>query len=183
MAKIIYGLSGQGFGHSTRTKEIIRHLMDCGHQVKIFTYGQALFMLEKEFGHIVFEVPGLILNYKNNKLQYGKTILLNAQKIAKQAKHWNKISKVFADFQPDLVITDFEPITALLAKTNKKPLISIDNQHQLTNTKIKLAKKFLKELLADQIVIKSMVWGAKYYLLTSFYETNRKIKKLFGFRQ
>lgn len=43
MAKIIYGVAGQGFGHSTRSKEVISHLKSRGHEVMVFTYGQALF--------------------------------------------------------------------------------------------------------------------------------------------
>jgi len=61
--RIIYSLSGQGFGHGARSKEVIRHLIRAGHKVKIFTYGQSLFMLEKEFGdEVIFEIPGLVLN-------------------------------------------------------------------------------------------------------------------------
>ena len=108
MAKILYGLSGQGFGHSTRSKETIRHLIDAGHEIKIFTYGQALFMLKKDFDDIIYEIPGLTLSYKNNRLVYSKTILDNTKKIIKQARHWNKISKEFSAFNPDIIITDFQ---------------------------------------------------------------------------
>jgi uncharacterized protein (TIGR00661 family) len=170
--RIIYGLSGQGFGHSARSKETIRHLIDSGHDLKIFTYGQSLFLLEKDFGaEKIFEIPGLVLSYKKNQVVYLKTLWENAKKISHQARHWKKISKVFSDFNPDLVITDFEPLTVLLAKAKSKPLISIDNQHQLTNTKIQLQPEHQKELLADRLIIKSMVWGAKHYLVTSFFKT------------
>lgn len=170
--RIIYGLSGQGFGHSSRSQEVISHLLARGHSVKIFTYGQSLLLLEKKFGQDnIFEIPGLVLSYKKNKLAYRKTVWENAKKITQQARYWKKISQSFADFNPDLAITDFEPLTAILAKTKNKPLISIDNQHQLTNTTISLPKKYLKDLLADKLVIKSMVWGAKYYLITSFFKT------------
>ncbi len=169
--RIIYGLSGQGFGHSARSKETIKHLIEAGHEVKIFTYGQSLFMLEKDFKDQLFEIPGFVLSYKNNKLVYWKTIWANAVKISHQAKYFSKISAEFSRFNPDVVITDFEPLTAMLAKTKRKPLISIDNQHQLTNSKIKLDKKYFKDFIADKLVIKSMVWGAKYYLVTSFFKT------------
>lgn len=170
--RIIYSLSGQGFGHGARSKEVIRHLIRAGHKVKIFTYGQSLFMLEKEFGdEAIFEIPGLVLNYKKNKLAYFKTAWSNMKKVTKQARDWKKISGAFNDFNPDVVITDFEPLIAILAKAKRKPLISIDNQHQLTNTEIELQDSYKKELLAENVVIKSLVWGAKYYLVTSFFKT------------
>ena len=181
MAKIIYGMSGQGFGHSTRSKEIIRQLIKSGHQVKIFTYGQSLFMLEKEFSDLIFEIPGFILSYKKNKLVYWKTIYENVKKFTHQTRYWKKVSAEFSAFNPDLVITDFEPLTALLAKTKKKPLISIDNQHQLTNTEIKLPLKYRKDFLTDRLIVKLLVWGANYYLITSFFKTKVTHAKTFLF--
>ena len=179
MAKIIYGVAGQGFGHSTRSKETIRHLIKQGHEVLVFTYGQAIFLLSEEFN--VFEIPGLVLSYKNNQLVYWDTIRKNFKQILKQSKDWKIILKKFKEFNPDIVITDFEPLTALLAKLKRKPLISVDNQHQMTNTKIEISADHAKDLLADQLVIKSMVWGAKYYLVTSFFETKITKKNTFLF--
>ncbi|MDO8669739.1 MAG: glycosyltransferase family protein [Candidatus Buchananbacteria bacterium] len=179
MAKIIYGVSGQGFGHSTRSREVLQYLVSKGHQVLVFTYGQALFFLDEDFD--VFEVPGLGLTYKNNKLIYWQTIYQNVYQVAKQSRHWNKILEKFRSFDPDIVITDFEPLTALLAKLQRVPLISIDNQHQLTNTKIEISSQYKKDFLADKLVVKSVVWGAKYYLVTSFFETLVRRKDTFLF--
>ncbi|MFA5048014.1 MAG: MJ1255/VC2487 family glycosyltransferase [Patescibacteria group bacterium] len=169
MAKIIYGVAGQGFGHSTRSKETIRHLISQGHEVLVFTYGQGVFLLSEEFN--VFEIPGLILSYKDNKLVYWDTIRKNIKHVLKKSRDWTTILKKFQEFNPDVVITDFEPLTALLAKIKRRPLISVDNQHQMTNTKIDISPEHAKDLLADKLIIKSMVWGAKYYLVTSFFET------------
>lgn len=179
MAKIIYGVSGQGFGHSTRSREILQYLVSRGHQILVFTYGQALFFLDEDFD--VFEVPGLGLSYKNNKLIYWQTIYKNVYQVAKQSRHWPKILDKFRSFKPDIVITDFEPLTALLAKLQRVPLISIDNQHQLTNTRIKINARYKKDLLADQLAIKSLVWGAKYYLVTTFFETPLRRQDTFLF--
>ena len=179
MAKIIYGVSGQGFGHSTRSREVLQYLVSRGHQVLVFTYGQALFFLDEKFD--VFEVPGLELIYKNNKLIYWQTVYQNIYQVAKQSRYWNKVLERFRNFNPDIVITDFEPLTALLAKLQRVPLISLDNQHQLTNTRIKIDKRYRKDLLADKLVIKSLVWGAKYYLVTTFFETPPRRKDTFLF--
>ncbi len=121
------------------------------------------------------------MDYKKNKLIYSKTIWKNIVKISQSTKHWSSIKKVFKDFDPDLVITDFEPLTALLAQTQKKPLISVDNQHQLTRTKIKLPIKYKKDLIADKLVIKLMIRKANYYLITSFFKTPITHKNTFLF--
>ena len=168
MAKIVYGVSGQGFGHSTRSKEIIRHLKDQGHEVLIFTYGQALFFLDK-FGPL--EIPGLTLTYKNNRVSYKRTLYRNAINMIKHTKNWEKIRLHFKYFDPNIVITDFEPLTSLLAKMYRRPLISIDNQHQLTNTKLSVPQEHHKDFKTDRAVVKFLVWGAKHYIVTTFYQT------------
>ena len=168
MAKIIYGVAGQGFGHSTRSKEVINHLKKQGHKVLVFTYGQGLFFL-KEFQPL--EIPGLTLAYQNNRLSYKKTIYRNALHIIKHTKNWHAIRLQFKKFNPDIVITDFEPLTSLLAKMYRRPLISVDNQHQLTNTAIPIPEEHRKDFLADKAVVKFMVWGAKHYIVTTFYKT------------
>lgn len=169
MAKIIYGVSGQGFGHAARSKETIDYLKKQGHQVLIFSYNQGLAFLSKFFE--VYPIVGLGLTYKENKLVYWDTVKNNAKNFLAQSRNIRKFLNRFRLFNPDLVITDFESLSAFLAKLQRVPLISLDNQHQLTNTKIKLPDEYANHLLIDRLVIKSMVWQADYYLVTSFFKT------------
>ena len=178
--KIIYGLSGQGFGHSARSRELLRHLIESGHQVKIFTYGQSLLLLE-EYQDLIEPIPGLVLIYNGNRLSYLKTVWQNCQKISLQLQKWRELKKSFADFKPDLVITDFEPLTARLARKFKKPLISFDNQHQLIRTKIKKIEKYKKDSWVDKMIVKIMIGSADYYLITSFFKTEPKYTNTFIF--
>lgn len=169
MARIIYGVSGQGFGHAARSQEVIAHLMSQGHEVLVFTYNQGVSMLQGVCP--LYEIPGLGLSYRNNKLLYWKTLTSNIKQLMKNPRKWPKILTTFRDFDPDIVITDFEPLSALLAKIERKPLISLDNQHQLTNTRIGVPARYQKDFIADKLVIKSLIWRAQKYLVTSFFET------------
>ena len=38
MARIVYGLSGEGSGHSSRSQQMARHLVTQGHEVKLASY-------------------------------------------------------------------------------------------------------------------------------------------------
>jgi hypothetical protein len=38
MAKIVYGVSGEGPGHSSRAREMLTHLQQLGHIVKVVSY-------------------------------------------------------------------------------------------------------------------------------------------------
>ncbi len=178
--KIIYGLSGQGFGHSARSRELLRHLVESGHQLKILTYGQSLLLLE-EYRDLIEPIPGLVLIYRGNRLSYSGTIWQNCKKIGLQLSHWRRLKNIFLEFNPDLVITDFEPLTARLARKFKKPLISFDNQHQLIRTKIKKIEKYKKDSWVDKMIVKTMIGTADYYLITSFFQTEPKYDNTFIF--
>jgi uncharacterized protein (TIGR00661 family) len=169
MARILYGVSGQGFGHAARSQEVIAHLLSQRHEVFVFTYSQGVSMLQGAYP--LYEIPGLGLSYRNNKLLYWKTLTSNIKQLMKNPRKWPKILATFRDFDPDIVITDFEPLSALLAKIEGKPLISIDNQHQLTNTRISVPTRYQKDFIGDKLVIKSLIRRAHAYLVTSFFET------------
>ncbi|MCX6793298.1 MAG: glycosyltransferase [Candidatus Falkowbacteria bacterium] len=179
MARIIYGVSGQGFGHAARSYETLTHLEKQGHKVIVLSYNQGAKFLKKYFK--VINIPGFGLNYKNNKVVYWRTVYDNAKTLITESKNWPKILKKVKAFKPDLVITDFEPLSANLAHLERLPLISLDNQHQLTNTKISVPKKYLRDFITDSLVVKSMVWGANYYLITSFFKTKITKPKTFIF--
>ena len=177
MARIIYGVAGQGFGHAARSHETLIHLKRQKHQLMILAYNQSADMLSKDFPVVV--IPGLGLNYQNNKLSYWRTFYDNALTIVRGTTKWPSLYKKIKAFKADLVITDFEPLSAAIAHLEKLPLISIDNQHQLTNSEISVPKKYKRDLAAVKLVTKSMVWGADYYLFISFFKT--KITKARSF--
>jgi len=179
MAKIIYGVSGQGFGHAARSYETLMHLKKQGHQVVVLSYNQGAKFLKKYFR--VINIPGFGLNYKDNKVVYWRTVYDNAKTLITESKNWPKILKQVRRFKPDLIITDFEPLSANIAHLERLPLISIDNQHQLTNTKITVPKKYQRDFITDSLVVKTMVWGADYYLVTSFFKTKITKPKTFLF--
>lgn len=169
MARILYGISGQGYGHAARSGEVIGHLRAHGHEVLVMTYGQGPALLAGRAP--VYEIPGLRLRYRNNRLVYLPTLAANVAHIAQHTRSWLPISRAAQDFRPDLVMTDFEPITALLAKLNRWPLISLDNQHQMTRTRLTIPAGYRAEYLADRIIIRSFIWRAEQYIITSFFNS------------
>ena len=49
MANILYGVNGEGAGHSTRAKEVITHLQQRGHAVQVVSFDCRLANLRKDF--------------------------------------------------------------------------------------------------------------------------------------
>ena len=74
MANILYGVSGEGSGHSSRSKEIISYLQK-KHKVHVITYGKAYDYLSKYVN--ATKIYGLHLSYKDNRVEYVETVKNN----------------------------------------------------------------------------------------------------------
>ena len=73
--RILYGVCGDGFGHSSRAKVIGRYLQESGHEVKIMTYGRAFEVLKDTFD--VFEISGMEMQFINGELKKRETLKYN----------------------------------------------------------------------------------------------------------
>ena len=168
MAKIVYGLSGEGSGHSSRSREMITHLAQLGHEVKAVSYDRGYQNLKDDFD--VFETEGLHIASSDNRVSKVKTFTQNLQRLPRGHKKLQALrKKVFKAYKPDCVITDFEPMTAYLAHHYDLPLISIDNQHRIRYMTYPCPTRLHKERRMTISVIRAMVPKPDVSLVTTFY--------------
>lgn len=163
---ILYGVCGEGFGHSSRAKTLISRLEKSGNNVLVITYGQAHAVLKSLFKTL--KIKGVHLFFKENKLLLQKTSLEATKSLFENLRNYKKIKKAIEDFSPDICITDMEPITALISYYYKLPLISLDNQHRLTHLKINIPKKHIKDYLIAKQAISLCVPKADFFIILSF---------------
>ncbi len=163
--KIIYGVDGQGFGHCMRSRVVIKHLVDQGHEVKVLAYGQALPVLSPDFD--TTEIYGLHLVYKHNRICYFPTIWINLKRIKQAWASWKLVKKIFTEFQPQIVFSDYEPLSSIYGHKFKVPVISLGNHYFITRTEIKYENKMSLDYLAVKFVNKLMTpYVDKYLVLT-----------------
>lgn len=179
MAKILYGVAGEGSGHSSRAKEIIEYLQSKGHIIKVVSYDRGYKNLKPYYD--VEEIFGLRLIYENNKVNSLKTVLKNISAIPEAGKSLDKVLRICDEFKPQIVFSDFEPISGIAANIKKIPLISIDNQHRLTNTAIEYPVKYKQDAEAAKAVTRLIVYNTKACLVTSFHEAKVINNKTFLF--
>lgn len=122
--KILYGVQGTGNGHISRTRMMAKYFKQ--HDVDV-TY---LFSGREEDQFFDMEVFG---KYECRK---GFTLYVKAGKVQifKTSQH-NSIIRLIQDIRNldlsdyDLVISDFEPVTAWAAKLQKKPILGTGHQY------------------------------------------------------
>jgi uncharacterized protein (TIGR00661 family) len=168
LARVVYGVSGDGSGHSSRAQEMITHLDKLGHTVKVVSYGRGYRNLKDNFD--VFETEGLLIASSDNRISKVKTFTANLQRLPRGHQKLNALRReIFKAFQPDCVITDFEPMTAYLARHYRLPLITIDNQHGIRYMTYPCPKRLQKERRMTVNIIKAMVPFPDVSLVTTFY--------------
>jgi len=77
MAKIIYGVAGEGFGHSSRSHLIGQRLLDAGHDVMFVGSKKSLVYLKQYFPERVREIFGLSFAYINGRIDKSETLKRN----------------------------------------------------------------------------------------------------------
>jgi len=122
--KIFYGIQGTGNGHITRGRIMAKELQAADIEVTYQFTGRPLnkfFDMEIFNGHHWCE--GLTLNIKNGKISHFKTALQSKPlRLLKDIKQLD-----LSDY--DLVLCDFEPVTAWAARQQKKKIIGVGHQY------------------------------------------------------
>ncbi len=168
MAKIVYGVSGEGSGHSSRSREMLTPLKELGHAVKVVSYDRGSANLQDEFD--VFETEGLHIASDDNRVSKVKTFTDNLKRLPEGHKKLQSLRKdIFKKFKPDCVITDFEPMTAYLANHYDLPLITIDNQHRLRYMSYPCPARLQADRKMTKTIIRAMVPRPDVSLVTTFY--------------
>ncbi len=122
--KIFYGIQGTGNGHITRGRIMAKELQEAGIEVTYQFTGrpqEKFFDMEIFNGHQWCE--GLTLSINNGKINHVKTALQSKPiQLLKDIKQLD-----LSEY--DLVISDFEPITAWAARQQNKKSIGIAHQY------------------------------------------------------
>jgi len=168
VARIVYGVSGEGSGHSSRAYAVGAYLISRGHTVKMVSYDRGLRNLSGHFD--VTETAGLNIANQDNQVSIPRTVTVNLRKLPAFRRSVARIRReLFIDFNPDAVITDFEPVTAYLAWARGVPLISLDNQHRMRYMEYPRPPDLANDARLTELVIRLMVPRPAVSLATTFY--------------
>ncbi|MBI2632586.1 hypothetical protein HYW75_06275 [Candidatus Pacearchaeota archaeon] len=175
--RILYGVAGEGRGHSSRARAIIEHLEKDGHYVLVLAYGLAYKALREKFK--VIKIEGIRFKFNREELSVYGTIRKSLPNIMKNIRTGNARDKEILKFRPEIAITDFEPVTAIFSYKHKIPLISIDNQHRLTFSKLKVPQNHRREYLLAKLAVRVYIPKAEYFIVLSFLPENQKRRNVF----
>lgn len=175
--KILYGVTGEGMGHAIRSRVILEHLFEQGHEVEVVASNRAATFLSERFAN-VHHIHGLHIVSKENRVRKGRTLWSNVKEgLSKLPKQVRAYFDLIEDFAPEVVISDFESWSYLYGMAHDLPVISVDNQ-QVMN-RCTLPDEILEGSRAEFAVVKAFVkaklpWCAHYVIATFFEPPIRK---------
>jgi uncharacterized protein (TIGR00661 family) len=122
--KILYGVQATGNGHINRSREVVSALKQAGHSVSVLFSGRDQSTLWDVEAFKPFSVyKGLTFGVSQGKVSYLKT-LRNLNPV--------RFFRDISGFDPDsfnLIITDFEPLSAWIAKRRGIASIGLGRQY------------------------------------------------------
>ncbi len=121
---ILFGVQATGNGHISRSREVVRNLKRIGHKVTVILSGRdpsQLWGMEDFMPFITCR--GITFSTCRGRVQYARTAM-NLHLL-----EYLKDTRSFDASGYDLVITDFEPVSARIAKLRGIPSIGIGHQY------------------------------------------------------
>jgi uncharacterized protein (TIGR00661 family) len=167
--RIIYALAGQGRGHTSRVKAVSSALRRRGHTVVFCCGGTAQTILEEE-GETVIAVPVMAQILHDNKVDFLRTAQSVAGVLLEAPQILNRLTEQFAEFRPDLLITDFEVFSPRAASRLRLPILSFNHQQVVTHTRYTVPLRHQLDALRTRTVINMVIpRNARHNLVSSFY--------------
>jgi uncharacterized protein (TIGR00661 family) len=168
--RILYGVNGEGLGHATRSEVVIGALLT-GHDVRVMASGAAFRYLHERLGH-VNEIFGPSFAMDHGEIRrwasVTHTVAAARRELPASVKHW--IAAVDA-WRPDVVVTDFEPLTGLYARASHTPLVCVDNIHMIDRCAHDetIVDGAQEDFRLARAVTRMMVPTAGDYVITTFF--------------
>jgi uncharacterized protein (TIGR00661 family) len=131
MKKILWGISGIGNGHFNRQAPIIAHYARTS-RIVLFVYGESLRNARRVFGRdrniSIVEIDVPFWAGKEGGLDFLKTARLNAGKdfLSVTCRAYARAEKLIG--KPDLVVTDYEPVSVGYGYACGAPVVTFDQQ-------------------------------------------------------
>ncbi len=170
--RILYGVTGEGMGHATRSKVILEHLLGRGHEIEVVVSGRAHAFLTRSFPELkVHEVEGLVMVYEDNRVRKSKTAAALLKKLSEVADNHDRMSAIKENFRPELVISDFESLSYYFAKSEDLPILSIDNMQVINRCtlEVEIPDEDQGNFLLAKGIVKAKLPHCDHYLITTFF--------------
>jgi uncharacterized protein (TIGR00661 family) len=157
-------------GHATRSHVVIDHLLE-RHDVRVVASGAALRHLSGVLPR-VDEIFGPTFAMGDGQIRRWQTVVQNVRLarhgIPETVHQWMALVD---QWRPDVVISDFEPLSGIYARWTRTPLVAVDNINMIDRCRHdkQIVGRERDDFLVARAVTREMVPGATRYLVLTFF--------------
>ena len=142
MAQIVYALCGTGRGHTSRAVAVADTLRARGHTVTFACGGPGADRLRRR-GEAVAEVPTLRQVLRRNRVRLWESARVNLPLTWRSPEIIGAAAETLRDVGADLVIGDHEPFVPRAARRLGVPVVALNHQQILTETRCAVPARHL----------------------------------------
>jgi uncharacterized protein (TIGR00661 family) len=166
MGRILYAVMGDASGHVSEALAVAQGMPQ--HDF-LFLGGGKVHELQAE-GYPVENLPMLSTFYKNNAVDLWATAQNGLKVLWANRNTRRRIHHIIREFQPDLILANYEYFTPLAAMEMSRPCISIDHQHILTACRFNppLAETLSRFMTCS--CVRSLYSNCSQYIIVSFFD-------------
>ena len=181
MSRIWYSVQGEGLGHAFRSEAVIENLLG-KHKILVTACNRTYPYLRKKFGSIVHYIEGDKFAYENNEVSINKTVKEYIRSYpAKIQGNIKKVRNLIRKFNPDVIISDFEPVSHYFGFFLGIPVISLDNINVLAQCRLDVDYKFKFEWWYTKTLINLYHPRSDYYFIPAIFRAIPLRKNTFVF--
>lgn len=166
MARICFGVMGDSRGHISRALTIARELP---HHEFLFIGGEKVRIL-KDNGYRVELVPTAPTIIRNNRVDIAATLAYGVVGLGRMGLAIKRAMAIIKEYDPQLILSDYEFVTPRAARLMGRPCVSLDNQHLLTQCRYHPPQGQALSRYLTCFLIRYLYSGASRYLITSFHQ-------------
>lgn len=157
--RILYGAFAQGQGHFSKAAVLVPLLEERGHEVRLISSGGTEPPKGYHFNwHRHF--PGLSYAVADGRINYKKTFFKWLKEVPDVCRHLGNIRGLVREYQPELVISDFEPLSASPFMDPGCEVIALSRQVTLFDRAIPLPAGMSWERNMTRSIIRLFAAGA-----------------------
>jgi len=165
MARILYGLSGGGRGHTMRALAIARHFKE--HEFVFLSQGTGSAVLKEEFD--VRTIPNPSSPVQAHRVNVTQSMIHTLKVLGTGGHHLNRLFGLIEEFKPDAAITDYEYFVPRACRKMGIPCLSIDHQHIVTCCRISVPMREMSSFLGAFFAARTLYNQASLSLVVSFF--------------
>jgi uncharacterized protein (TIGR00661 family) len=165
MGRILYGVMGDGGGHISRSLAIAQRLR--AHEI-VFVGGERVRVDMARHGYATIPAPVAATELVGQRVSVTRTITGAAAVFARQPGVVRRLARVIREFDPDLILSDYEHFLPLAARRCGRPCVSVDRQHALTHCRYRPPPGHRVSRALTLGSIRCLYSAATRYLVSSF---------------